>query len=308
MSFIPGIFEGTAIILLCHYGLQMTFYEAGILGFVVAAVSPAVVVPQMIRLKEMKLGEDKQIPTLILAGGASLDDIFAITVFTAFLSLYFGNSLAIGKTILEVPVGIVLGIVLGGVVIGYLLMFLFKRFRIRDTKKILMILIVAVLFNALEEHLILNTLLGIMTIGLILLEKMPEVSTRLSAKLNKVWVLAEIILFVLIGARVDILVISDAGAVGIAIIGLGLIFRSSGVWLALLGSGLNVKEKVFAMMSYTPKATVQAAIGAVPLSMGVASGEFILAMAVLSIVVTAPIGAIAIRLLAPKCLKPSSES
>ncbi len=306
MSFIPGIFEGTAIILLCHYGLQMTFYEAGILGFVVAAVSPAVVVPQMIRLKEMKLGEDKQIPTLILAG-ASLDDIFAITVFTAFLSLYFGNSLAIGKTILEVPVGIVLGIVLG-VVIGYLLMFLFKRFRIRDTKKILMILIVAVLFNALEEHLILNTLLGIMTIGLILLEKMPEVSTRLSAKLNKVWVLAEIILFVLIGARVDILVISDAGAVGIAIIGLGLIFRSSGVWLALLGSGLNVKEKVFAMMSYTPKATVQAAIGAVPLSMGVASGEFILAMAVLSIVVTAPIGAIAIRLLAPKCLKPSSES
>lgn len=306
MSFIPGIFEGSAVIAVAYYMVGLPFFEAGILGFIIAAVSPAVVVPQMIRLKEQRLGEDKQIPTMILAG-ASLDDIVAITIFTAFIALYFGNISVIGKTILEVPIGIVVGLLMGAI-LGFILIYIFRKLHIRDTKKVLMILIVAVVFNALEERLIVNTLLGIMMIGLILLEKMPEVATRLSMKFNKIWVLAEIILFVLIGAKVDINVISDAGTTGLIIIGVGLIFRSIGVLIALINSSLNGKEKLFSVVAYVPKATVQAAIGAVPLSMGVASGEYILAVAVLAIVITAPIGAIAIRALAPICLSKTTNS
>lgn len=300
MSFIPGIIEGTSILLLCHYVVGLSLFESGILGFIIAAVSPAVVVPQMLRLKEEAYGEDKQIPTLILAG-ASLDDIFAITVYSAFMALYFGDISVIGQTLRNVPIGIIVGLVTGAV-IGMFLIYVFKKLSIRDTKKILIILIVAVAYNAVEDYVVINTLLGIMMIGLVLLERVPKVAGRLSAKLNKVWVLAEIVLFVLIGARVDIFVIKDAGLIGLLIIAVGLLFRSLGVVLALVGSGLNKREKIFSVFAYTPKATVQAAIGAVPLSMGVASGEFILAVAVLAIVVTAPMGAIAIRLLAPKCL------
>lgn len=304
LSFIPGVIEGTAILLLSYYVVGLGLFESGILGFIIAAVSPAVVVPQMIRLKEEAYGENKQIPTMILAG-ASLDDIIAITVYSAFVALYFGDVGSIGRTVLNVPLGIVIGLA-SGAAIGLLLIVVFKKLRIRDTKKILVILIIAVLYNAVEHYAVVNTLLGIMMIGLIMLERLPEVANRLSGKLNKVWVLAEIILFVLIGARVDVSVISDAGLTGLMIIGFGLFFRSVGVLLALIGSGLNKKEKWFTVFAYSPKATVQAAIGAVPLSMGVASGEFILAAAVLAIVVTAPIGAIAIRLLAPKCLTKGS--
>lgn len=306
LSFVPGVFEGSAIIMIAHFYVGLTFFEAGILGFIIAAVSPAVVVPSMLWIKEKKLGEDKQISTMILAG-ASLDDIFAITVFTAFLALYFGNAASIGRTILEVPVGIALGIGLG-VVIGFILIFLFKKLHIRDTKKVMMLLIVAVVFNAMEDYIVMNTLLGIMTIGFILLEKLPTVANRLAIRLNKVWVLAEIVLFVLIGARVDIGAISGAGLTGLVIIGVGLIFRSAGVMTTLIGSNLNRKERWFTTVAYIPKATVQAAIGAVPLSMGVASGEYMLAVAVLSIIVTAPLGAIAIRLLAPKCLNDGNKS
>jgi len=301
LSFIPGIFEGTAIILFTHYLIHLPFLEAGILGFIIAAVSPAVVVPQMIRLKEKRMGEDKEIPTMILAG-ASLDDIVAITLFSVFLGLYLGDTKALGITLLKVPIGILVGIGLG-VLIGFLFTVVFKKYRIRDTKKILLILVVAILFNGAEKYIVLNALLGIMTIGLVLLEKMPKVATRLSSKLNKVWIIAEIMLFVLVGARVDIQALSGAGLVGLAIVVVGLTFRSIGVLLALRTSSLNKREKWFAVVAYTPKATVQAAIGAVPLSMGVVSGNFILAIAVLSIVVTAPLGAIAIRKLAPKCLR-----
>lgn len=305
LSFVPGIFEGTAIIIIAYYMVGLSFYEAGILGFIIAAVSPAVVVPSMLWLKEKGLGENKQISTMILAG-ASLDDIFAITVFSAFIAMYFGDSAAIGKTILEVPVGILFGIGLGAL-IGFVLVYIFRKLRIRDTKKILVILVIAVVFNYMEAYFIMNTLLGIMTIGFILLEKRPQLAIRLSAKFNKVWVLAEIILFVLIGARVDISAISGAGVTGLIIIAVGLIFRSLGVLVTLTGSNLTAKERLFTMMAYTPKATVQAAIGAVPLGMGVASGNYILAVAVLSIIITAPLGAIAIRTLAPRCLEESSN-
>lgn len=305
LSFVPGIFEGTAIIIIAYYMVGLSFYEAGILGFIIAAVSPAVVVPSMLWLKEKGLGENKQISTMILAG-ASLDDIFAITVFSAFIAMYFGDSAAIGKTILEVPVGILFGIGLGAL-IGFVLVYIFRKLRIRDTKKVLVILVIAVVFNYMEAYFIMNTLLGIMTIGFILLEKRPQLAIRLSAKFNKVWVLAEIILFVLIGARVDISAISGAGVTGLIIIAVGLIFRSLGVLVTLTGSNLTAKERLFTMMAYTPKATVQAAIGAVPLGMGVASGNYILAVAVLSIIITAPLGAIAIRTLAPRCLEESSN-
>jgi NhaP-type Na+/H+ or K+/H+ antiporter len=300
MSFIPGVFEGVSIMVVAHLVVDMPLIEAGILGFIIAAVSPAVVVPQMLRLKDLKIGEKKQIPTLILAG-ASLDDIVAITIYSGFLALYFGNQNAIAMEILKVPIGITTGVLLGGT-LGLGFTYMFKKLHIRDTKKVMMILMVGVLLNAFETHIITNTLLGIMTIGLILLEKMPEVANRLSVKLNKVWVFAEIILFVLIGARVDISVISGAGVTGLIIIGIGLIFRSIGVLVALSRSHLNGKEKAFTVAAYIPKATVQAAIGAVPLSRGVAHGDYILAVAVLSILVTAPLGAIAIRKLAPICL------
>lgn len=305
LSFVPGVFEGTAIIMFTHYVIKLPFLEAGILGFIIAAVSPAVVVPQMILLKEKRMGLNKEIPTLILAG-ASLDDIVAITLFSTFLGLYLGNTATIGLEILKVPVGIVVGIAIG-IAIGFILIYLFKKYHIRDTKKIMMILIIAIMFKELESYIILNSLLGIMAIGLILLEKIPKVAHRLATKLNKIWVIAEIILFVLVGARVDIKVLSGAGLIGLLIIVVGLVFRSIGVFLALKTSDLNKKEKWFTVVAYTPKATVQAAIGAVPLSMGVASGELILAIAVLAIVITAPLGAIGIRRLAPKCLEVSEE-
>lgn len=299
MSFIPGILEGITIMTLARYLFDFSWIQGGILGFIIAAVSPAVVVPQMIELKEKRLGEDKQIPTLILAG-ASVDDVFAITIYSTFLSLYLGEGIHITTQIMKIPIQILFGIACG-IIIGFILYYMFKKFHIRDTKKVLILLAVCICFNALNSYI--NTLLGIMTVGFILLEKMPVVANRLSAKMNKVWVFAEILLFLLIGAQVDISVARDAGLIGISIILVGLLFRSIGVIIATLGSNLNIRERIFCIISYLPKATVQAAIGAVPLSYEVVGGEWILAMAVLAILITAPLGSIGIRLTAEKLLK-----
>lgn len=301
ISFIPGILEGFAVAFLATWLLDVTFLEGGILGFIIAAVSPAVVVPQMLKLKEEHYGEDKQIPTLVLAG-ASLDDIFAITIFSTFLALYLKEDVNIGKQAAMIPISIILGIIAGSI-IGIILCKVFKKLRIRDTKKVLILLAICVSFNAIEAYYNINTLLGIMAIGFILLEKIPIVANRLSIKMNKVWIFAEILLFVLIGAQVDTKVALNAGFVGIILISMGLIVRSIGVLIALIGSDLNTKERIFCILSYLPKATVQAAIGAVPLAMGIASGPEILAISVLAILITAPIGSIAIRLSAPKFLK-----
>jgi len=300
MSIIPGLFEGFTILALAYYVMDFTIYEAGMLGFVIAAVSPAVVVPQMLELKGKGFGKDKEVPTLVLAG-ASLDDVFAITIFTAFLTLYLNESVNLFLQFLEIPVSIATGIILGGI-IAIAFMVLYQRLHIRDTKKVFILLAVSILFNYLGELLWVNSLLGIMTIGLILLEYRPKVANRLAAKMNKIWVFAEIILFVLIGAQVDFTVALKTGAVGFIIIAVGLIARSIGVSLSLLDSELNNKERLFCVFSYLPKATVQAAIGSIPLSMGVAHGEEILAIAVLSILITAPIGAVAIRKSAPLLL------
>lgn len=300
MSFIPGVLEGAMVMLVTRFLLEFSWLEAGILGFIIAAVSPAVVVPQMLELKEKGWGKRKEVPTLVLAG-ASLDDVFAITIYSVFMSLYFDSGTDMLMMILQVPVSIAIGIFVG-VAIAVGLMILYKRLHIRDTKKILILLAFSIVFRHFEEQLWMNALLGIMTIGFVMLEYMPEVANRLSVKMNKVWVFAEIILFVLIGAKVDFTVAWDTGAIGLAIIGVGLIARSIGVSIALAGSGLNYKEKWFCVFSYLPKATVQAAIGAIPLELGVQHGEEILALAVLAILITAPIGAIAIRKSAPRLL------
>lgn len=304
MSCIPGIVEGFFIAFATTKFLGFSFIQGGMLGFIIAAVSPAVVVPQMLNFMEKGIGTNKGIPTLILAG-ASIDDVFAITIFSTFLGLYSGSHVNIGVQLLGIPVSIILGIA-AGVVIGFILVHVFKKYHIRDTKKVLFILGASILLTTLEQlvksKIEIASLLGVMTIGFIILEKLPQVGKRLALKFNKIWVFAEILLFVLVGAQVDINVALNAGAVGIVVILIGLVGRSIGVIISLLKTDLNWKERLFCIIAYIPKATVQAAMGAIPLSLGVASGDIILAVAVLSILITAPIGAIAISLSAPKLL------
>ena len=296
-SCIPGLFEGFTIAFLATRLLGFSFIEGGILGFILAAVSPAIVVPQMLHLSETRLGTNKGIPTLILAG-ASIDDVFAITIFTTFLGLYSGSQANIGVQILGIPISISLGIVIG-LLSGLALAYSFTRFHMRDTKKVLYILGVAILLTAIEgwlkDRVEIASLLGVMTLGFILLEKKPVVARRLSQKFNKIWVLAEVFLFVLVGAQVNVSVALNAGLMSVLIVLIGLLGRGLGVLIATVGAGLNWKERLFCMIAYTPKATVQAAIGAIPLSLGIVSGELILAIAVVAILVTAPLGAIGMQ-------------
>lgn len=304
MSCIPGILEGLTIALVAMWLFDFSFIEGGILGFTLAAVSPAVIVPLMLKYQDIGLGIKKGIPTLILAS-ASIDDVFAITIFTTFLGLYGGSKINVGIELLNIPISIILGILLG-VVFGLILVKLFKNFHIRDTRKVMIILGIAILItvieNALKNKLEIAGLLGVMTIGFIILEKRPVVANRLSLKFDKLWVFAELILFVLVGSQVNIQVAIQAGLKGLLIIFIGLCARSIGVLISTLGTNLNSKERLFCVIAYIPKATVQAAIGAIPLGLGLPSGEIILAIAVLSILVTAPLGSIAINATAEKLL------
>ena len=297
LSFIPGLLEGFTIAYVSMRLLDFTFIQGGILGFIIAAVSPAVIVPSMLDFIEKGIGKEKNIPTLILAG-ASIDDVFAITIFSAFLGMYGGLQVKILAKIFTIPLSIILGII-AGAIIGLILIQLFKKFPIRDTKKMLYILGSAILLTRLEtmikSKIEIAGLLGVMAIGFIIFEKMPEVGQRMSSKFNKVWVFAEILLFVLVGAQVNVVLALDAGSKGVLLIAIGLLARSLGVVLSLIGSELNKKERLFCVLAYIPKATVQAAIGAIPLSMGVESGDLILSLAVLAIIITAPLGAIAIK-------------
>ncbi len=297
MSCVPGILEGFFIAFISTKLLGFTFIQGGILGFIIAAVSPAVVVPQMISLIDKKIGTNKSIPTLILAG-ASIDDVFAITILTSFLALYSGKNVNIASQLLQIPLSIILGIVLG-LILGFVIIYLFKKCSINDVKKILIVLAISILLTTLEtifkDKLLIASLLGVMTIGFVLTEKLPNVAAPLSQGLNTLWIFAEILLFVLVGAQVNISVAFTSGAIGIIIIFIGLVGRSIGVIISLIGTNLNVKERIFCVISYIPKATVQAAMGALPLSLGVVSGDFILAISVLSILITAPLGAIGIK-------------
>ena len=303
MSCIPCLFEGFAIMMVTHLLLGFPLPICGTLGFIIAAVSPAVVVPEMLSLKEKNLGKEREIPTLILAG-ASIDDIFAITLFSSFLSLSLGKNVNIYKEFLKIPLSIVIGIVLGGV-IGVILVKFFKKYHIRDTRKAIIFLMVGITFHQLETLNIfpIASLLGIMTMGFIILEKYPILAKRLSTKFNKIWVFSEIILFVLIGAAVNIEVIFSSSSVGVIIVFIGLIGRMLGVGVSLFGSNLNKKERLFCGLSYIPKATVQAAISGIPLAMGVPHGEILLAIGVLSIIISVPIGVIGIRIGQTRLLK-----
>lgn len=304
MSCIPGLCEGFTILFVASYFLGISKIEAGMLGFIIAAVSPAVIVPQMLDFMNRRLGYKKGIPTLILAG-ASIDDVFAITLFTMFFGLYGGKNINIALKIFEIPVSIILGVLIGAIA-GFALVYLFNKLRIRDTEKALILLGIAIAITSLEEQvkdiIPFASLLGVMTVGFVLLEKCPNVGERLSSKFNKIWVFAELLLFVLVGAQVNIHVALDSGVIGLVIIFIGLIGRSIGVLISLVGTNFNLKEKLFCVVAYVPKATVQAAIGAVPLAAGVESGEVILAIAVLSIIITAPLGAIGVKIAGEKLL------
>lgn len=297
MSCVPAIFEGAVVTLLAPFLLGISYLEAAILGAILAAVSPAVVVPLMLKFIVQKKGTRKGIPTLIL-GASSVDDVFVIVVFSILLGIYTGMNSDIWIKLLQIPQSIILGIALGALS-GYILYFLFEKFKLRATKMTIIVVAVSVLLTWLEEELktkiAMSALLGVMTIGFILIEKCEIRAHKISHKLTKIWIFAEILLFVLVGAQVNITVAWEAGLAGAVLIVVALIGRSIGTYLSVMGTDLNLKERLFCVISYIPKATVQAAIGAVPLEVGVKSGDTILAVAVLSILLTAPIGAIGIE-------------
>lgn len=305
LSIIPCLVEGFTVAISAYFLIGFSFVEAGLLGFVLAAVSPAVVVPSMLELEALGYGTDKEIPTLLLAG-ASLDDVFAITLFSFFLSLATGTQQNILIVIAKIPYSIIGGIV-SGAVLALLLIVIFKRWHLKlaNLEKFLLLLSSLVLYYYLGESVGLASLLGIMALGFIVLERAPKLAKVFSGKLTSAWLFAQIILFTLVGAEVDIKVAFEAGVLGLVIITFGLIGRSFGVWLATIKTGLTLKERLFCMIAYVPKATVQAAIGSLPLAAGLEVGGVILAIAVLSIVVTAPIGAIGIKLMAPHLLTKS---
>ncbi|HEB72861.1 MAG TPA: sodium:proton antiporter [Nitrospirae bacterium] len=305
MSCVPAVFEGVVITLMGPWALGLSYLESAILGSIVAAVSPAVVVPLMINLIEKKRGTKKGIPTLLLSA-SSVDDVFVIVIFTILLGMYSGSDGAGLWKLLEIPESIIFGIIAGSV-IGYIIYRLFEHYNFRATKMTIALICVSIILTWLEDklktRLAMSSLLGVMTIGFVILEKSEIRAHKISQKLSKVWIFAEILLFVLVGAQVNVQVAWQAGLAGSALIIVGLLARSAGTYLSVLGAGFNMKEKLFCVISYIPKATVQAAIGAVPLEMGVAGGEIILSIAVLSIILTAPLGAIGITLTGDRWLE-----
>ena len=295
MCFLPASFELLGMVLLAPPLLGVSYLEAAILGSVVAAVSPAVIVPRMLRLSEEGWGMDKGIPQLLLAG-ASVDDVFVIVVFTAFTGLAAGES-ASPLALLSVPVSILTG-VLAGLALGALLAAFFARFHLRDSAKVVLILSLSFLLVAaqdrLEGILPFSGLLAVMAAGVGLQHRRAVVAQRLSAKFSKLWVAAEVALFVLVGAAVDLRYALAAGGAAVVCVLGALVFRALGVLLCLAGAGFSPRERLFCVLAYLPKATVQAAIGGVPLAMGLSCGHTVLTVAVVAILVTAPLGALAI--------------
>ena len=298
LSFVPACAEIVGYMLLAPMLFGIELNEALLMGSVLASVSPAVVVPRMVHLMETGYGTKKSIPQMILAG-ASCDDIFVIVLFSAFLSMNKGGSFEVMQ-LLDIPVSIVLGLLMGALV-GYGLWKYFETMYekgkpIRSSMKVIIILGISFLLigveNALEGIVAVSGLLGVTAMAVMLKRKSdPAVSTRLSQKFGKIWLCAEVLLFVLVGAAVDIRYMASAGIMAVILIFGALVFRTIGVWLCLLKTELNTKERVFCVMAYLPKATVQAAIGSVPLANGLACGDLILSVAVMAIVITAPIGA-----------------
>lgn len=295
MCFVPASFELLGMMLIAPKLMGMSLLEAAIMGSVLAAVSPAVVVPRMVKLMDEGYGTAKGIPQLILAG-ASVDDVYVIVLLSTFTGMAQGGKASV-LSFVNIPVSIILGIAIG-LALGITLAFFFKKVHLRDTSKVLIILSISFLLAAAEDHLTtaitFSSLIAIMFLGVGLQKKRAEVANRLSAKFSKLWVAAEVFLFVLVGATVNIGYLGNVGVKALLVIIGALAFRMLGVFVCLLGTKLSSKERFFAMMAYTPKATVQAAIGGIPLAMGLACGETVLTVAVLAIVLTAPLGAFAI--------------
>ena len=295
MCFVPACVEMLGTVMLAPMLLGVSILEAAIIGSVIAAVSPAVIVPRMILLIEKGYGKNKSIPQLILAG-ASVDDVFVIVVFTAFTTLASTGEMSV-ISFVQIPISIVLGVILGSCV-GLVLIAFFKKYHMRDSIKILIILSISFwlleMESSLKGYIPVSGLLAIMSMGIAIKQKYNILALRLSAKYNKLWLGAEVFLFVLVGATVDLKYVVSAGPSAILLILGALLFRMTGVAVSLIKTDLSKKERLFCMAAYTPKATVQAAIGAIPLSMGLECGNIVLTVAVLSILITAPFGAVCV--------------
>lgn len=306
MCFVPASFEILGMILVAPKVMGLSLTEAAIMGSVLAAVSPAVVVPRMVKLMDEGYGTDKGIPQLILAG-ASVDDVYVIVLFSTFTGMMQGEKTSI-LSFINIPVSIILGIGIG-LAIGFGLGVYFEKIHMRDTSKVLLILSISfmlvVIEDALTTAITFSALIAIMFVGVGLQKKRSVVAKRLSLKYSKLWVASEVFLFVLVGATVNIRYLGNVGFKALIVIVAALIMRMLGVFVCLLGTDISGKEKFFTMMAYIPKATVQAAIGGIPLSMGFACGQTVLTVAVLAIVLTAPAGAFAIDISYKKLLSKS---
>lgn len=295
MCFLPATFELVGMLLLAPKVMGISVAEAAVMGAVLAAVSPAVVVPRMVRLMEEGYGTKQGIPQLILAG-ASVDDVYVIVLFSTFTGMLLGRQTSV-LSFVNIPVSIILGIGIG-LLLGYALAVFFAKVHIRDTSKVLLILSASFLLVAAEDALTttitFSALIAIMFVGVGLQQKRENVAKRLAVKYGKLWVAAEVFLFVLVGATVNINYIGKVGVKALIVIFGALVFRMLGVFVCMLGTDTTKKERLFTMLAYTPKATVQAAIGGIPLAMGLPCGEAVLSVAVLAIVITAPLGAFAI--------------
>ena len=310
MSFVPACFEIVGYLCFAPVLLGISRIESAVMGAVLSAVSPAVVVPRMVKLIEEKRGTEKSIPQMILAG-ASCDDIFVIVLFSTFVTIAQGGSAHI-MDFLNIPVSIVLGVLLGTLT-GFAVYFLFEKSyqrkqKIRNSTKVIILLASAFLLmsveTALKEHLAVSGLLAVVAMACVMkIKSVKSVSERLSQKFGKLWIAAEILLFVLVGAAVDVRYTLTAGLPAVAMIFIALAFRAVGVAVCMIGTELTLKEKLFCVIAYLPKATVQAAIGSVPLSLGLPCGKIVLSIAVLAILITAPLGAIGIDMTSQKVLK-----
>ena len=311
MAFVPATFELIGYLVFAPLILGITRVEAAVMGSVLAAVSPAVVVPRMVQLMENKYGTEKAIPQMIMAG-ASCDDIFVIVLFTTFLSMAQGGSADI-KAFVNIPISIILGIILGAIVLYLFFETAYaKKHYVRNSMKVIIVLGFSFLLIAiegwLEGKIAVSGLLAVVSMACVLKMKCTSfVSKRLSEKFGKLWFAAEVILFVLVGAAVDIRYTLDAGLAAVAMIFAALIFRSFGVWLCTVKTSLTLKERAFCVIAYLPKATVQAAIGSVPFAAGLPCGKIVLSVAVMAIIITAPLGAFGMDFTYKKFLHKESE-
>ncbi|MBO4927918.1 MAG: cation:proton antiporter [Clostridiales bacterium] len=308
LCFVPASFEIVGAIILGPACLGLTRIDSAIIGAMLAAASPAIIVPKMLWLMEEGYGTDKHIPQLIMAG-ASADDIYAIVMFTAFIGMSKGEGIS-AWTIISIPISIVTGLAVG-IVFGIAMSQLFKRIHLRDTIKILLLFGMSFLFVGCESYISkfvpFSGLLAVMALGGTILNRRREVASRLSAKIAKIWVGAELLLFIMLGSAVEIKALLSAGLGSVLLILGALLFRSIGVIVSLLGSGLTLKEILYCDVAYFPKATVQAAVGAIPLAQGLACGMMVLTTAVLSILITAPLGAILMDVTVKKWLTRSKK-